>query len=256
MGPKRINFLGNLLCLLLLSASSVLAQSGVSAEEIIKKADEKVRGKTNHSQMKMEIIRPTWQRDISFKAWGRGLDYSMTYITSPARDKGQVFMKRETEMWNWMPTIGRMIKIPASMMSQGWMGSDYTNDDILKESSMVVDYTHTLLSEEVIEGHDCYKIQMIPKDEAAVIWGKVHKWITKDEYIQLRSEYFDEDGDLVKSDFGYDIKSMDGRLIPTRIEIVPADEEGKKTVLYITEIKFDIELPETFFSQQNMKRIR
>ncbi len=256
MGTNRIIFLGNLLCLLLLSMSSVLAQSGVSAEEIIKKADEKVRGKTNHSQMKMEIIRPTWQRDISFKAWGRGLDYSMTYITSPARDKGQVFMKRETEMWNWMPTIGRMIKIPASMMSQGWMGSDYTNDDILKESSMVVDYTHTLLSEEVIEGHDCYKIQMIPKDEAAVIWGKVHKWITKDEYIQLRSEYFDEDGDLVKSDFGYDIKSMDGRLIPTRIEIVPADEEGKKTVLYITEIKFDIELPETFFSQQNMKRIR
>ena len=89
-----------------------------------------------------------------------------------------------------------------------------------------------------------------------MIWGKVHKWITKDEYIQLRSEYFDEDGELVKSDFAYDIKTMDGRLIPTRIEIVPAGEEGKKTVLYITDIKFDIELPASFFSQQNMKRIR
>lgn len=237
--------------------SPVNAQSpALTAEEIIKKADEKVRGKTNQSEMRMEIIRPTWQRDLSFKAWGRGMDYSMTYITSPARDKGQVFMKRQTEMWNWMPTIGRMIKIPASMMSQGWMGSDYTNDDILKESSMVVDYRHSLVAEETIEGLECYKIRMDPKEEAAVIWGRVFKWITKDEFIQIRSEYYDEDQELVKSDFAYDLQVMDGRLIPTRIEIVPADEEGKKTVLYITDIKFDIELPESFFSQQNMKRIR
>ena len=245
------------LILVALSISQpVTSQSALSAEEIIKKADEKVRGKTNHSTMEMEIVRPTWKRNISFRAWGRGLDYSMTYITSPAKDKGQVFMKRKTEMWNWMPTIGRMIKIPASMMSQGWMGSDYTNDDILKESSMVVDYNHNLVAEEKVEGFDCYKIEMIPKEEAAVIWGKVHKWITKDEFIQIKSEYFGEDDDLVKSDFGYDFKIMDGRLIPTRIEIVPADEEGKKTVLYLTEIQFDIDLPESYFSQQNMKRIR
>ena len=96
----------------------------------------------------------------------------------------------------------------------------------------------------------------VGKRFVAVIWGKVHKWITTDEFIQLRSEYFDEDGELVKSDFAYDFKVMDGRLIPTRIEIVPADEEGKKTVLYITDIQFDIDLPESFFSQQNMKRIR
>ena len=255
MGSKQTSILTGLI-FLVLSSCSVIAQSALTAEEIIRKADEKVRGKTNQSEMRMEIIRPTWQRDLAFKGWGRGLDYSMTYITSPARDKGQVFMKRETEMWNWMPSIGRMIKIPASMMSQGWMGSDYTNDDILKESSMVVDYEHTLVAEEEIEGYACYKIQMIPKEEAAVIWGKVHKWITTDEFIQLRSEYFDEDGELVKRDFAYDFKVMDGRLIPTRIEIVPADEEGKKTVLYITDIQFDIDLPESFFSQQNMKRIR
>jgi len=96
----------------------------LTALEIIQKADEKVRGKTNQSTMEMEIVRPTWKRNISMKGWANGLDFSMTYITGPARDKGQVFMKRETEMWNWMPTIGRMIKIPASMMSQGWMGSD------------------------------------------------------------------------------------------------------------------------------------
>jgi len=227
------------------------------ATDIIKKADEKMRGKTNTSIMKMEIIRPSWKRSISMKSWGRGLDYSMTYITAPAKEKGQVFMKRKTEMWNWVPSIGRMIKIPSSMMSQGWMGSDYTNDDILKESSIVYDYTHKIVGEEKVEGFDTYKIEMIPKEDAAVIWGKIYKWITKDgEYLQIKSEYYDEDGELVKSDHGYDFKKMDGRLIPGRIEIIPADEEGKKTVLYIEDIKFDVNLPETFFSQQQMKRVR
>lgn len=239
-----------------LFARNSFAQENISAAEIIKKADEKTRGKTNTSIMDMEIIRPTWKRSISMKSWGRGMDFSMTYITAPAKDKGQVFLKRKTEMWNWMPSIGRMIKIPASMMSQGWMGSDYTNDDILKESSIVIDYHHKIVGEEKVENFDSYIIEMIPKEDAAVVWGKVYKWITKDEYIQIKSEYYDEDDELVKSDFAYDFKKMDGRLIPTRIEIVPANEEGKKTVVYIKDIKFDVDLPESFFSQQKMKKVR
>lgn len=237
--------------------SSSFSQNNITAEEIIKKADEKMRGKTNTSTMEMQIIRPTWKRSVTMKSWGRGMDYSMTYITSPAKDKGQVFMKRKTEMWNWMPAIGRMIKIPASMMSQGWMGSDYTNDDILKESSIVYDYNHKIVGIEKVQGFDTYKIEMIPKEDAAVIWGKIYKWISKDdEYIQVKSEYYNEDNELVKSDFAYEFKTMDGRLIPTRIEIIPANEEGKKTVLFIKEIKFDVDLPESFFSQQKMKKIR
>ncbi|MCK5782100.1 MAG: outer membrane lipoprotein-sorting protein [Flavobacteriales bacterium] len=232
------------------------AQNKLSAKEVIIKADELTRGKTNTSTMKMEIIRPTWKRSVEMKSWGRGMDYSMTYITSPARDKGQVFMKRKTEMWNWMPSIGRMIKIPSSMMSQGWMGSDYTNDDILKESSIVHDYHHEIVAEEKVEGFDCYKIELTPNEEAAVIWGKVLMWIVKDKYIQVKSEFYDEDEDLVKSNLAYDFKMMDGRVIPTRIEIVPADEEGKKTVLYIEKMKFDVDLPESFFTQQKMKRVR
>ncbi len=252
---KKFNVV--LLSFFVLISASVSAQYDITAEEIIKRADEKMRGKTNTSTMEMQIIRPTWKRSVTMKSWGRGMDYSMTYITAPAKEKGQVFMKRKTEMWNWMPSISRMIKIPASMMSQGWMGSDYTNDDILKESSIVYDYNHKIVGDEKVEGFDTYKIEMIPKEEAAVIWGKIYKWISKDdEYIQVRSEYYDEDDELVKSDFAYDFKKMDGRLIPTRIEIIPANEEGKKTVLYIQDIKFDVNLPESFFSQQKMKKIR
>lgn len=242
--------------MLVFVTNNIFAQESLSAKEIIVKADELTRGKTNESTMKMEIIRPTWKRSVAMKSWGRGMDYSMTYITSPAKDKGSVFMKRKTEMWNWMPSISRMIKIPSSMMSQGWMGSDYTNDDILKESSIVHDYTHKIISEEKIGEFNCYKIELTPKEDAAVIWGKVLMWIIKDKYIQVRTEFYDEDDDLVKSNFGHDFKVMDGRLIPTVIEIIPADEEGKKTVLYIQEMKFDVDLPESFFSQQKMKRVR
>jgi outer membrane lipoprotein-sorting protein len=239
-----------------LFSSYSYAQENLTATEIIKKANDKIRGETNTSTMKMVIIRPTWQRSISMKSWGKGKDYSLTYITSPANEKGQVFMKLKTEIWNWIPTIGRMIKIPASMMSQGWMGSDYTNDDILKESSIVVDYTHKIIGEEEVNGYKTYKIEMLPKDNAAVVWGKVFKWITKNEYIQIKTEYYDEDSELVKTELGSNFKVMDDRFIPSKIEIIPANDEGKKTVLFIESAKFNIALPSNFFSQQNMKRVR
>jgi len=236
-------------------SENLIAQQKITATEIVEKADELIRGKTNTSVLEMEIIRPTWKRKIGMKSWGKGHDYSMTYITAPAQDKGQVFLKLKSNMWNYIPAIGRMIKIPASMMSQGWMGSDYTNDDILKESSIVVDYNHKLIDEETVNGYKTYKIEMTPKENAAVVWSKVIMWIIKDNFIQIKTAFYDEDNELVKSELSFDFKKMDGRLIPSKIEIVPANEEGKKTVLYIKEMHFNISLPVTFFSQQNMKRV-
>ena len=142
------------------------------------------------------------------------------------------------------------------MMSEGWMGSDYTNDDILKESSIVVDYHHTIIGEEEIDGHTCHKIQLIPKEDAAVVWGKVIKWITKEHFLQLKSEYFDEDGELIRTELGSDIETMDGRKIPVKVEIIPENEKGQKTVIIMNNIKFNREIPDSFFSQQNMKRVR
>jgi outer membrane lipoprotein-sorting protein len=230
---------------------------GQDAKEIVRKADEKWNGeKSSQGTMTMTIVRPTWERTIQFKIWTLGRDYSMTLITSPAKEKGQAFLKRETEMWNWMPTISRMIKLPPSMMADGWMGSDYTNDDILKESSMVVDFTHKVVGSENIDGWDCWKIEMIPNEDAAVVWGKIIKWISKDEYLMMKSEYYDEDEYLVKTEFGSDVKIMNDRKIPSKIEIIPADKENQKTIVVINEIKFNVNIQESFFSQQNMKRLR
>lgn len=251
----KLKFVFVIILIVGFNSVKMMAQQKFSATEIVQKADELIRGKTNASVVNMEIVRPTWKRTIGIKSWGKGQDYSMTYITSPAQDKGQVFLKLKSNMWNYIPAIGRMIKIPASMMSQGWMGSDYTNDDILKESSIVVDYDHKLIDEEKINGYDTFKIEMTPKENAAVVWGKMILWIVKDNFIEIKTEFYDEDKVLVKSENAYDFKKMGGRLIPSRIEIVPANDEGKKTVLYIKEMKFNIALPATFFSQQNMKRI-
>lgn len=140
------------------------------------------------------------------------------------------------------------------MLAQGWMGSDYSNDDILKESSMVVDYEHKLTGSEEIAGKDCYKIEMIPHDDAAVVWGKVIKWISKDGYLQLKTTYYDEDDYLIKTEICSEVKLMGDREIPTYIEIIPEDEPGNKTIVIIDKMVYDINVTENFFSQQNMKK--
>ncbi|MCK5464188.1 MAG: outer membrane lipoprotein-sorting protein, partial [Bacteroidales bacterium] len=202
------------------------------------------------------IVRPTWERTIEFKNWTSGKEYALTLITAPAKDKGQSFLKRQNEMWNWNPTINRLIKLPPSMMSQGWMGSDFSNDDLLKESSIVVDYTHTIIGKEEIDGWDCYKIELIPLEDAAVVWGKIFKWIAKEEFLQMKTEYYDEDDYLIKTELAYDMKTMGGRLIPSKFELIPEEEEGHKTVVVMDDITFNEPIPDSFFSQQNMKRVR
>ncbi len=241
------------LLLSLVLLSPVFAQDAL---EIVKKMDDNMRGDYATQEMTMTIVRPSWKRSVSMKAWANGQKYSMILITAPAKEKGQVFLKREKEMWNWVPSINRMIKLPPSMMMQSWMGSDFTNDDLIKESSIIEDYKHTIVGEEKIQDMDCYKIQLIPKPEAAVVWGKIYTWITKDTYLQLKVEFFDEDEYLVNTQYLSDIKKMGGRLIPCHWEMVPADEEGKKTVIDVLSSDFETPIPEAFYSQQNMKRIR
>ncbi len=244
------------LILLSVMALPVLGQD-ISPKEIVRKADDKFNGeKTSTAVMAMTIVRPTWERSIEFKNWTSGREYALTLITAPAKDKGQSFLKRQNEMWSWNHTISRLIKLPPSMMSQGWMGSDYTNDDILKESSVVNDYDHSIIGEEELDGRMCYKIKLVAKEDAAVIWGHQIRWIDKKDFLFLKSELYDEDAYLVRTETGSEIKIMDDRLIPTRIELIPAEEEGQMTILEIREIQFNAPIDDSFFSQQNMKRVR
>ena len=245
--------------LLLLAGGGFITSAGqeMSATEIVRKADEKVNGeKSSYSVMSMTIIRPAWKRTIEFKNWTLGRDFALTLIAYPPQESGQTFLKRNAEMWTWNPSINRLIKMPPSLLSQGWMGSDYSNDDILKESSVVTDYTHESEGEESFGGRTCYKIRMTARKEASIVWGKQIRWIDKKDFIVLKAELFDEDGYLVRTETGSEIRTMDGRVIPSRIELIPADEPENKTLVEIREIKFNVPVEEGFFSQQNMKRVR
>ncbi len=243
--------------LFILIAFSTVSAWTQDATEIIRKTDEKARGvESSQGLMRMTIVRPSWSREIEIKSWSKGRDYSLMLITAPARDQGMAFLKRDKEIWNWQPSIDRAIKLPPSMMMQSWMGSDFTNDDLVRESSIVVDYTHELLGSEIIEGMDCYKIQLNPKPEAPVVWGKVITWIEKKELLQLKTEFYDEDEYLVNTMYGKNVRMLGGRLLPTRLEMVPAEEEGKMTVVEQLDLAFDDPISENFFSIQNMKRVR
>lgn len=227
-----------------------------TAKEIVTRANEKMQGNSNRAEMKMTVVRPDWKREVTMKAWSLGNDYSLILITGPARDKGQAFLKRKVEMWNWQPSIDRVIKLPPSMMLQSWMGSDFTNDDLVKASSIVEDYDHTLKGDSVVAGRQAYRIEMIPKPEAAVVWGKVVMFVDKKEYNELLARYYDEDGGLVNTLMLSDIKPIGGRVLPTKLEMIPAENPKQRTIIEYSNLEFDIGLKEDFFSMQNMKRLR
>lgn len=243
------------ICCALLISTSIQAQE-LTATEIMKKVTNNKQGENLYSEVTMTIIRPTWTREVGLKNWTKGGDYSLILITSPAKDKGQAFLKRGKDLWNWIPSIDRMIKMSSSVMGQSWMGSDFTNDDMTKQASKVEDYTHELEKTEIVRGHDCYKIILTPKESAIVVWGKIIMWITKDDFIEVKSEFYDEDHELVNTYNGFDIQNYQGRKIPSRLEVIPADKPNQKTVLTILKNDFNKPISESFFSQQNMKKLK
>ena len=241
---------------ILFGLMAITATAQPSAKDIVTRADAKMRGESSYQEITMEIVRPKWQRTISMKVWSKGRDYALIKITAPAKDKDAGYLKRKNELWNWRPSIDRMIKMSSSVMGQSWMDSDFTNDDMVRESSIVFDYSHRLLGEEKIREFNCYKIELIPLENAAVVWGKVIVWIDKTGYNIVRSENYDEAMELAQTSEGFDLKTFGDRSILTRTELTPADKKGFKTIMVVDKAQFNQPIADTFFSQQNLKTIR
>lgn len=226
------------------------------AKSIIQKAEDQVRGTASYSQLEIQVIRPSWKRTIDLEAWSKGTEYALMVIKAPAADKGTVFLKRMKEIWNWVPSIERTIKFPPSMMQQSWMGTDFTNDDLVRADSYVNDYTQTVSGDSTIEGRDCYKLLLLPKPEAGVVWGKVVVFVDKKDYLELRLEFYDEDGNLVNEMDGSKIKELGGRMLPSLLVMTPVEKRGFKTVLTYLDMNFDKPEPESFFTLQNIQKVR
>ena len=227
------------------------------ANQILKNSEQKIQGiKSSYQEMMIKIVRPKWSKEMTMKGWSIGEDYFTSVVLSPAKEKGIVFLKRENEVWNYIPSIERTIKLPPSMMMQNWMGTDFTNDDLVQRSSITDDYTNTIIGNETIDGLDCWIIELIPNEDAAVVWGKLVMWIDKKDYMQLKTQFFDEYDEMVSIMTGKAIKNFDGKKLPAIIEFVPLDKEGNKTIVERLVWKFDIDINERFFLPNYMKNLR
>jgi len=224
--------------------------------EIIRRMEDKMRGDASYSEVTMTMVRPRFTREVSMKSWSLGEQFALILITAPARDKGTAFLKRGNEVWNYLPGIDRTIKMPPSMMSQSWMGSDFTNDDLVRGVSIVDDYLHKLLRTEMFEGQECYVVEMIPKLNVPVVFDKVIYWITKQHFLPVKLENYDEFGELASTINFREIKLLGGREVPTLLEIVPAGRTGHKTVLTTSKADYTVNLSENFFTIQNLTNVR
>jgi len=234
----------------------LLKADAQNAKEIVAKAEENIRGLSSVTEINMQIKRPAWTRSMSLKAWSKGEQYSMMVVTAPAKDAGTVFLKRVKEIWNWLPNIERVVKLPPSMMSQSWMGTDFTNDDLVKASSRIDDYSHKIVGDSVIEGRKCWKIEMIPLPQAAVVWSRVYMWIDHKDYLELRIEFYDEDNKLVNIMRCSDIRNMGGRVMPVKLEMIPFEKKGQETIITYTSAVFNQPISVDFFTTQNMKKVK
>lgn len=232
----------------------LLSAAEPSAQDIIKEAEDLMRGQSNVGTMTMIITTPHWERTMTMDSWEKGKDKSLVKVIAPAKDAGTISLKVEQNMWNYIPSVEKVIKVPPSMMMQSWMGSDFTNDDLVKESSISRDYNAAITGKKQLPEGETYVLELIPKPEAAVVWGKIVAYVRVTDHIPLMYEYYDEKGKLIRVMELTDIKRMGGRTIPTRWTLIPKTKKGKnKTVIVLDKIEFNVPISDEVFSLSKLK---
>ncbi len=230
-----------------LSAASVAAQSAQDGRSLVEAAVKYYRGEASVSEVRMTVHRPDWERKMTIKAWTLGTKFSLFYITAPPKDEGNGTLKRGSDMWTYNPKVNRVIKLPPSMMSQAWMGSDFSNNDLAKSDSIIDDYQHTVVGEQRADGKKVYVVESIPKPAAPVVWG-MQKLYIREDHILLREEFYDEDKTLVKTMTGEQIEMLGGKLFPRVWRMKKADKKDEYTLLDYRELAFKDSLPDRLFT--------
>ncbi|MCI5124243.1 MAG: outer membrane lipoprotein-sorting protein [Candidatus Electrothrix sp. AR5] len=222
------------------------------AAELIKKVEDNLNGKTATMTLTMVVKTKRAERTMKMQSWAIGKDKSFIKILYPGKDKGITFLKLDNSMWQYVPRIEKTIKIPASMMLQSWMGSDFSNDDLVRESSISEDYTVKLLG----ETDDGYTAELLPREEAAVVWGKIIMEISKQYYLPTTVRYFDEEGTLIREMAYTEVKPFGERFYPTQWIMEPKEpeKEGHQTLIQISDAVFDGEVNEFYFTKRALKR--
>lgn len=224
----------------------------VEVETLVRDAVNYYRGNASFSVVDMTIHRPGWERTLTIKAWTRGQKDSLFTIIAPPKDNGNGTLKKGKEMWIFNPRVNRVIKLPPSMMSQSWMGSDFSNNDLAKSDSIINDYTHKITGTEIHDGKKVFVITSIPKPDAPVVWG-MQKLRIREDLIFLSQGFYDEDLLLVKAMTGTEIQMIGGKLFPRVWKMQKADREDEYTMLEYRELLFRDHLPGDLFTLSSLK---
>ncbi len=239
----------------LLSLSAGADSGSRDAKDIVRDAIDHWRGTTSQGAMTMTIHRPDWERSMSMQSWTQGEKRSLVRVTAPRKDRGNGTLMNGNNMWSFSPKINRVIKVPSSMMSQSWMGSDFSNKDISRADDIVEQYDHTLLSEAQIDDHVAYEIQAIPHEDAAVVWGK-EVLVVRDDNVLIEHRFYDQDGELVKALRTLEIGQMGGRTVAVQQRMEKADAPDEWTEIIVDSVQFDIELNDNVFTLSNLRNPR
>ena len=222
-------------------------------DELLDATDDISRGKSSHGKMVMQVKTDRYERTLKMEVWTRGTEDSLVRILEPAREKGVSSLKVADNMWNYLPKVDRTLKISGAALSGSWMGSHITNDDLVKQSRMKEDYTSSLTSKPAADGTGVYRIELVPKPDAPVVWGKV--------VVEVRADmqpvaviYYDEKGELVRTMKFLDIQEMGGRTMPAIMRVEPADKPDEFTEIRYEDMSFDVELDDRIFTLQSLKR--
>ena len=233
--------------LLLLCAIPLFA---LTPDEIIKKVEHNILADSGYSKITMSVTTSRGERTMKMESWNRGNDKSFIKILYPKKDSGITFLKIDTTMWQYVPKIEKTIKIPSSMMMQSWMGSDFTNDDMAKESSIVKDYDAKIVSED----REKYVLKLLPKPDAAVVWGSIDMEVDSAHFFPLKAVYYDEDGIEQRVLYYSEVEVVDGRYLPMVMTLIPTDKAGNKTVVTMEDVDFNAKIDDSRFSKSALKR--
>jgi outer membrane lipoprotein-sorting protein len=255
---KERNMKGRLILILwlivfILVVCPLAGAKAQDAQALVEDSFNYFRGKTSIATVSMTIHRPDWERTMTIKAWTKGEDDSIFWITSPPKDYGNGTLKKGDQMWLYNPKVNRVIKIPPSMMSQAWMGSDFSNNDLSKTNSLLEEYHHAIIGTEAHDGKKVFVVESMPKPQAPVIWG-MQRLRIREDLIFLSQEFYDEELRLVKALTGFDIRMMGEKLFPRVWKMQKAGAEDEYTLLEYEEIAFDKELPDELFTISSLKR--
>ena len=248
---------------LALSVAIVFASTSASAEapageptieELLDAVDDANRGASSEGRMTMNVKTSRWERSMTMDLWSRGEDHSLIRIVSPAKEAGMATLRAEENIWNYLPKVDRTMKVPAGMMSGNWMGSHFTNNDLVRSSRFADDFTAKIIQRPTGAEEGSWIIECIPKPDAPVVWGKVLVTVSAKHRIGESVTYWDEDGELVRTMSFSDVQMRGDKAVPMKMKMVPADSPSEFTEVIYDKLNFDVELPDSIFTLQSIRR--